>query len=570
MIKNRASVTVKDLIIIFLFFLLPSFVTAQFSYSGSLNSRYADSENNLGFNEHLFDLNFDFNDSDRSFQGWTQFEFSDPPELGRPNQELRKLRLEYLTGNMTLKIGDIYEFWGMGMALNQVDDQAIDLDTGLRGLLFSYENDFFKWTILKGKTHTSKITNLIDGYDERVPNFDTNHDMLGTNIEYNYENGMVGVNLMQTNEQHDSFDRFGAISEKKIKHTMFGAYASFYIGNSSLFLEVLKKTSQEPTTNYDNEGTGLYSNLMLPIGDWSLLVEYKNYNFIKLSPLDKDNFINQFGYHADFINPPPGYYEHTTILNGRIARQANINDEIGYQVKLSGPIGINHTASINIAKASQHQSWIQNDNYEWETDKAIEGIPSSKAFAIPYNEIFINFDGNFFNHKLFYEIGWSSIKDVEYLFANRNLNNAPFRLHELLNSQSIPLSLTYAMNDKYSFEVKYEYQELKQGSFREMNNESSFMSVVGKPLRYNNVISLGLASSPKWSITYLQDNTSIDELSLKADQWVSWEILYRVKQNILLTYFNGSLKGGLVCSNGVCRYKQPFEDGQKVTLVYTF
>jgi|TARA_B110000495_G_C23039298_1_gene622217 hypothetical protein len=570
MIKNRASVTVKDLIIIFLFFLLPSFVTAQFSYSGSLNSRYADSENNLGFNEHLFDLNFDFNDSDRSFQGWTQFEFSDPPELGRPNQELRKLRLEYLTGNMTLKIGDIYEFWGMGMALNQVDDQAIDLDTGLRGLLFSYENDFFKWTILKGKTHTSKITNLIDGYDERVPNFDTNHDMLGTNIEYNYENGMVGVNLMQTNEQHDSFDRFGAISEKKIKHTMFGAYASFYIGNSSLFLEVLKKTSQEPTTNYDNEGTGLYSNLMLPIGDWSLLVEYKNYNFIKLSPLDKDNFINQFGYHADFINPPPGYYEHTTILNGRIARQANINDEIGYQVKLSGPIGINHTASINIAKASQHQSWIQNDNYEWETDKAIDGMPSSKAFAIPYNEIFINFDGNFFNHKLFYEIGWSSIKDVEYLFANRNLNNAPFRLHELLNSQSIPLSLTYAMNDKYSFEVKYEYQELKQGSFREMNNESSFMSVVGKPLRYNNVISLGLASSPKWSITYLQDNTSIDELSLKADQWVSWEILYRVKQNILLTYFNGSLKGGLVCSNGVCRYKQPFEDGQKVTLVYTF
>jgi len=570
MIKNRASVTVKNLIIIFLFFLLPSFVTAQFSYSGSLNSRYADSENNLGFNEHLFDLNFDFSDSDRSFQGWTQFEFSDPPELGRPNQELRKLRLEYLTGNMTLKIGDIYEFWGMGMALNQVDDQAIDLDTGLRGLLFSYENDFFKWTILKGKTHTSKITNLIDGYDERVPNFDTNHDMLGTNIEYNYENGMVGVNLMQTNEQHDSFDRFGAISEKKIKHTMFGAYASFYIGNSSLFLEVLKKTSQEPTTNYDNEGTGLYSNLMLPIGDWSLLVEYKNYNFIKLSPLDKDNFINQFGYHADFINPPPGYYEHTTILNGRIARQANINDEIGYQVKLSGPIGINHTASINIAKASQHQSWIQNDNYEWETDKVIDGMPSSKAFAIPYNEIFINFDGNFFNHKLFYEIGWSSIKDVEYLFANRNLNNAPFRLHELLNSQSIPLSLTYAMNDKYSFEVKYEYQELKQGSIREMNNESSFMSVVGKPLRYNNVISLGLASSPKWSITYLQDNTSIDELSLKADQWVSWEILYRVKQNILLTYFNGSLKGGLVCSNGVCRYKQPFEDGQKVTLVYTF
>jgi hypothetical protein len=79
-----------------------------------------------------------------------------------------------------------------------------------------------------------------------------------------------------------------------------------------------------------------------------------------------------------------------------------------------------------------------------------------------------------------------------------------------------------------------------------------------------------LASSPKWSITYLQDQTSIDEKSLEEKQWTYLEFLYRFNQNILITYFNGSLKGGLVCSNGVCRYKQPFEDGQKITLVYTF
>ena len=569
MIKKMQLVKVKYLINLFLLFLLPSFVSAQLSYSGSLNSRYADSKNNLGFNEHLFDLNFDYSNSDQSFQGWTQFEFSDPPELGRSIQELRKLRVDYLSNNITVKIGDIYEFWGMGMALNQTDDQAIDIDTGLRGLLLGYENDFLKWTIIKGETHTYKSTNFIVGYDERVPNFETSHNLLGTNIEYNYENGMVGVNLIQTNEQHDAFDSFGT-SEMKIKHTMVGAYTSFYIGGSSLFLELLKNTSQEPTTSYDNEGTGLYSNLMLPIGDWSLLVEYKNYNFLKLTPPEKDNIVNQLGYHADFINPPPGYYEHTTILNGRIARQANINDEVGYQLKLSGPIGINHTVSINLAKASQHQSWLQNDNYEWVTDKEIGWMPSSKTFTMPYNEIFINFDGNFINHKLFYDIGWSSINDVQYLFANRNLSNGQFRVHELLKSQSIPLSLTYAMNDKYSFEVKYEYQELEQGSLRETNDEKYFMSVVPKPLRYNNVISLGLASSPKWSITYLQDNTSIDEESLKEQKWTYWELLYRVNQNILITYFKGSLKGGLVCSNGVCRYKQPFEDGQKITLFYTF
>lgn len=548
----------------------PCFLEAQLSYSGSLNSRYADSDNDLGFNEHLFDVNIDYSGVDRSVQVWTQFEFSDPPELGRSLKELRKLRFEYSFGKITAKVGDIYEFWGMGMALNQTDDQAIDLDMGVRGLSFVYENDFLKWTLLKGKTHTWKSTNFVDDYDERVPNFDTEHDLLGSNLEYNFESGMVGINLIQTNEKHDSFDRFGTVSEKEIKHTMLGAYASFYFSRASLFIELLNKSSEETTTKYKEDGSGFYSNLLVPLGDWSLLVEYKNYNFLKLSPLEKDNFVNQFGYHADFINPPSGYYEHTTILNGRIARQANINDEVGYQIKLSGPIGINHTASVNIAKASQHQSWIQNDDYEWETEEEIAYMPSSNTFAIPYNELFINFDGNFFNHKLFYDIGWGTMNDVQYLFVNQNRSNGYFRIHEFLKSQAIPLSLTYAINNKYSVEFKYEYQELKQGSLRETNYGDSFMSVVFRPWRYNNVFSLGIASSPKWSITYLQDNTSVDEKSFKPKQWSYWEILYRVKQNILITYFNGSLKGGLVCSNGVCRYKQPFEDGQKINLVYTF
>jgi len=558
---------------IILIMLLPCFLSAQFSYSGSLNSRYADSENNLGFNEHLFDFNVDYSTSDRIYQGWTQFEFSDPPELGRPVQELRKLRFEYLSGNMTAKIGDIYEFWGMGMALNQVDDQAIDFDTGVRGALFSYNNDFLKWTVLKGQTHTWKSTGLVIGFDERVPNFDTNHDLLGTNLEVTFESGMAGINLIQSNEKHDSFDRFGTLEKKNINHTMIGAYASFYSSMASLFVEVLKKSSKETTTGYNEDGSGLYTNLTVPLRDWSLLVEYKNYNFLTLSPLEKDNFVNQFGYHADFSNPPPGYYEHTTVLNGRIARQANINDEIGYQIKLSGPIGINHTASISVAKSSQHQSWIQemqDGYYEWKADKAFDWVPSSETFANPYNELFINFDGHFFNYKLFYEIGWGYIQDVPYLFTHQNGSNGLFRVHELLNAQTIPLSLTYAINNKYSVELKVEYQELEQGSLRETNDGNTFMSVVGKPLRYNNVISLGFASSPKWSVTYSQDNTSIDEKSLKAEQWTYWELLYRINQNMVLTYFDGSLKGGLVCSNGVCRYKQPFEDGQKISFIYMF
>ena len=89
MIQNRSR-----FIFIISIMLLSCFISAQFSYSGSLNSRYADSKNKLGFYAHLFDVNVDYSVSDRIYQGWTQFEFSDPPELGRPAQELRKLRFE--------------------------------------------------------------------------------------------------------------------------------------------------------------------------------------------------------------------------------------------------------------------------------------------------------------------------------------------------------------------------------------------------------------------------------------------------------------------------------------------
>ena len=130
---------------------------------------------------------------------------------------------------------------------------------------------------------------------------------------------MAGINLIQSNEKHDSFDRFGAVEKKNINHTMSGAYASFYSSRASLFVEVLKKSSKETTTDYNEDGSGLYANLMMPLRDWSLLVEYKNYKFLTLAPTEKENFVNQFGYHADFsVNTNPGY--RMTIINGRLMR----------------------------------------------------------------------------------------------------------------------------------------------------------------------------------------------------------------------------------------------------------
>ena len=101
----------------------------QFNISGSSSINYGNSQNNYDFAENLIDLNGSWND----WTGWLQFEHSQPPQLGRNFSGLRKFRIEYTKDDYTIKLGDLYEFWGNGLTLNMIDDQSIDLDNGIRG-----------------------------------------------------------------------------------------------------------------------------------------------------------------------------------------------------------------------------------------------------------------------------------------------------------------------------------------------------------------------------------------------------------------------------------------------------
>ena len=47
-------------------------------------------------------------------------------------------------------------------------------------------------------------------------------------------------------------------------------------------------------------------------------------------------------------------------------------------------------------------------------------------------------------------------------------------------------------------------------------------------------------------------------------------MVYNINQNYQLSLTYGSMRGGVLCSNGVCRYVQPFENGFKIGLVSSF
>ena len=118
-------------------------------FNGAVDASYGNSYDFYNFSENLLDLNFFYKD----VQGWIQYEYSNPPDMGFTTNDIRKFRLEYLAEDFVIKIGDIYEFWGRGLVLNQFDDQVTNFDNGTRGLYLEYNKYPFSLSHLNGNSN---------------------------------------------------------------------------------------------------------------------------------------------------------------------------------------------------------------------------------------------------------------------------------------------------------------------------------------------------------------------------------------------------------------------------------
>ena len=150
-------------------------VSAQVSFTGNTETRIGESSNGFYYNETLINTNLQYG----AFTNWIQLEYSDPPELGRRINGVRKLRLEYENGPVTLKFGDLYEIWGRGLVLNSVDDQPIDRDTGIRGLSARYTTESFTGQFITGRADISQSTIYALDYNTRTHNYHLNYNLYG-------------------------------------------------------------------------------------------------------------------------------------------------------------------------------------------------------------------------------------------------------------------------------------------------------------------------------------------------------------------------------------------------------
>ena len=508
-------------LLLFISFFITCLFAEDLSYNAAITSKFGDNYNFYSYTENRLDLNIFYKD----FQSWIQYEYSNPPDIGFPINDIRKFRIEYGHDNYTVKLGDIYEFWGRGLVLNQIDDQTTNFDNGIRGMFLGYQNGLFSFNHINGN---SNIWNF--GNDLRIPEYKNSHNVSANQILFDLNSVSLGLSHLSSKENHE-FSNLNYLRDSTfVFHNMKGIYGSLILDNVDLFVEYVDKVSTEKNNLYSDgpldslkSGHGVYLNFNIYGGNWGLSTEYKRYAFDKgHSSFTPDDYGNRIAFQA----MPTLVREQNATLLGRVAHQFNFNDERGVQVSLTGSI-LNLDVISQYAHLSRNEEWQSLTLMDW-VDTAIDGyLPGSSTSALPYWENYFEISGSQLNDNLYFKLGRGQNRDIleiiryfkgeqqdriinsfweydttivdfygemytiidsaEYLDTSfTDLYSVETKIWQESKSITYPLELSYLFNNGYSVSINFEYQE------KQLKNVSK-----GNSRSYNELDSLWVLIDPE-------------------------------------------------------------------------
>ena len=547
-----------------IYLLFFSTLFSQINISNELEVRYGNSSNNYNYNELILDSKITLFKTNYMIEGIFSFENSNPPEIGLDERGLRKYLIGYYNENFSMELGDIYQTWGRGLILNQLDYQNLDFDTGANGLGFKYSSSDFLINLIAGDLAISKSITSHANYDPRVPNYFINQFIYGADINHNFLGFNYGLSILSVEE--DSRDIHHSLSNFRFEK-------SYSAGD--IYLSFVRKDSEKKDFDENIQGSGFYLSNTNFFKNWSITTAYRSMKMDINNPNIRHNQSDNFGNALDIQRSPTGYYLHTFRLLSRTSQEVNLNDEIGIELQISGPLNEYNIVAINYLKSSSTKDWYQNWNGDWQSRKN-STFPSSKYSSYPFEETYLEFSGYSSSGDIYYKTGI----DFQNKVFNVLTNGPEFQSFEVSKSQTFPFLLSFKTNSQWSYDVQFEYQKLKTGFKRTtisdvdgIDNLYSFHSLLSKKEQINRFISFSANYNQSWTFNFSFETTNADESKLNdntndnfdsSNSWESIGVSYKFDSDDTLQLFYGSVRGGLDCTNGVCRYVQAFEDGLRI------
>lgn len=547
------------------------FTTAysQIDISNRLSTRYGDSQNDYEYSEIYLDTKIFFQKENYRLESLFSLEASKPPEIGLDFNGLDRYLIGFYNDKFSFEIGDIYQTWGRGLLLNQLNYQNLDFDTGSRGLGMQFDKDSTVLNIIIGDVSSRTSTTVLGNFDPRVPNHFVDEFIYGADLSLDILKSTAGAAFLLVDEK-----------ERSLSHVLTNFRIDRSYESGEFFVSIVGKTSEKDNGMTEifyekKDGVGFYASSSNYIKNWSITSSYRNFKIDVNNPAVRDNIVHNYGNALNIQRSPSGFYEHTFRLLSRNSKEVNLNDEVGIEIQLLGPFSSNGNIAVNYIKSSSSKQWYNGEGpltSEWSGDN--NSVPSSSKSSYPFEEIFVEFNGYNSKGNIFYKVGL----DFQHEVFNVLSNSAEVKSYEIKESFTFPLLVNFNLNTLWNIELQLELQKLKTGFETTIlsdfgDNNHSFNSLLPEKYQKNIFLALSTNYNQKWSFNVSHESTNSDELLLNSGQdesfdsanyWSAISMAYKFDSDHTLELFYGSIRGGLDCTNGVCRYIQAFDDGIRI------
>ncbi|MFH1010622.1 MAG: DUF6029 family protein [bacterium] len=396
--------------------------------------------------------------------------------------ELDKRYLEAQVSPLAIRVGHFAQVFDYGLALSLLEERDIFFDSELDGVRFSFAKGPVSFAALKGRSRAR-------------PGFLVAEEgVTGIHGEVAPAPGWkMGASFVHLDSSGYPESRLPAVS------------AAASLGPVQLGGEFAWKETDVGSEQV--QGHAGYVETMVTAGSYTLFADYKDYRYRGWTP---------------FQNPPLVSREiGPRLLQNREPHVFYPEDDVGYQVELSGMVTEELFARIHFNHSSHHAA-------------GQKGIarPTFQERNWPYWEFFADAEMTWPSQwRLEFEVGLNEEAQLQYWYKK----------HWLAADGAAPLGEAGSL--LFGAEVL---------GVRDERTEENFTDAL---------LMLGWDDGKRFSLEVQSQWT--DDESLRKKEGISWpsaEAAYSFgegRHHAILFY--GRERGGLRCSNGFCRRVQPFE-----------
>ncbi len=453
--------------------------------------------------------------------------FDDPPEVGPRFRGIQRRYLEFQRDNVQLRAGHLSHLFGQGLALNLFEERGLAYDTWLDGVHAAYRSGMLDVGLIGGRISYRDSVTIVRQEEYKV---------FGANVEVRPYGGLL-LGLSAVSAEGDIPH---PIEIRNIDAEIIEAYASLSVGTVNGLFNWARKGTRYSGGQGTEAGYGLYASLSYSGEGIGVAIDYKSYRFDIRNPFERYDFARPTRF-LPFQNAPIVQREHTSTLLSRSIHEIDFNDEAGFQVELYWSVHENTLLTLNTSLSSRHDLYLFDErSFTFERSRrASRFLPSFDNAYSPFTELFLEVDHRF-SYRTSFRGGFGRRSKVIFNeFTGRSDSH-------YLRSFIIPLQLYIPVSGPLSATIVSEHEWVRD----------SFS--IQQPEFYNQLFSVTASRSPDLTATVRYEFTTHESDPTGRKYWMAGELGYSIGQSHTVTLSYGSERGGLTCSNGVCRYLQPY------------